>query len=256
MIEFEKTPMLKAYSIVTLCDWHVPYQDDRALNVAFEFCLTLQPAVIIVHEAHDFYSLSKFDKDPERKLMLQDEINEVGKRLFDLSRRCEDSRIILLKANHTDRLQKFLWSRAPELSKLDALRMEELLGLPDLGIEYKEFFIHKTPDPRGNFLFKHGDLVRQHSGYTAKGELDKEGMSGMSGHTHRLGAHYSRKRGGFYVWVEAGCLCDLNPGYIKGTANWQHGIGVVSYKETGHFIAEPVPIIDYELVWGDLLIKA
>lgn len=254
MIEFADVPHPSSYSIVTLCDWHVPYEDPKAIRVAFEFCRQIQPQTIVIHEAHDFYALSRFDKNPERKLQLQREIDIVKGYLSRLKSICPTSRIIVLRANHTDRLQKYLWTKAEELSGLDVMQLEELLGFKRLGIEYLDYYIHKAPDPRGHFLFKHGDIVRQHSAYTAKGELEREGMSGMSGHTHRLGAHYSRKRGGFFVWVEAGCLCDLNPGYLKGTANWQHGIGVVTYKESGHFIAEPVPIIDYELVWGDLLI--
>lgn len=254
MLEFE-SPVLGNHIIVTLCDWHVPYHDERALRVAFEFCRQVQPNTIIVHEAHDFYSLSRFDKDPERKLKLQEEIDIVEYYFACLRNICPDSKILLLEANHTTRLQKYLRSRAEELTGLRCLQLEELLGLKKYGIEYMESFIYRgTRDPRGHFLFKHGDIVRKHSAYTAKCELENEGMSGMSGHTHRLGVHYSRKRGGFYTWIESGCLCELDPGYIKGTANWQHGLGIVTYKSTGHFIAECVPIIDYELIWGDLLI--
>ena len=253
MLEFGEVRS-QSFTIVTLCDWHVPFHGPKAIHVAFEFCRQIQPQIIIVHEAHDFYSLSRFDKNPERRLQLQDEINTVKDYLGWLKEICPNSRIIVLRANHTDRLQKFLWSKAEELSNLECLQLEELLGFKQMGIDYLDYYIHKSGDPRGDYLFKHGDIVRQHSAYTAKGEMEREGMSGMSGHTHRLGTHYSRKRGGFYVWIEAGCLCDLNPGYIKGTANWQHGIGVVTYKETGHFISEPIPIIDYELVWGDMLI--
>lgn len=254
MLEIEEVGT-RSFTILTMCDWHVPYHSAKALAVAFEFARVLQPQVIVVHEAHDFYSLSKFAKDPGRALQLQEELDVVRDYLGWLREICPHAKILLLRANHTDRLQKYLWSQAVALSGLRALQLDELLGLKDMGIEYVNSYVHKdVPDAKAHILFKHGDLVSKHSGYTARAELDREGMSGVSGHTHRLSAHYSRKRGGSYVWIEAGCLCDLNPQYINGTANWQNGVCLVEYKPNGHFVASPIPIIDNELVWGDIRI--
>jgi len=107
-----------------------------------------------------------------------------------------------------------------------------------------------------HYLFKHGDLVRKFASYTAKGEFDKEGMSGASGHSHRLGQHYVRKRGGFYTWLESGCLCDLNPEYIEGTADWQQGLSLVTFREnSNHFTATLIPIVDREILWGDVSLR-
>jgi len=230
--------------VVSLTDWHVPFHDVTALNLALDFCEYVQPQIIVIHEAHDFYALSSFDKDPKRLSNLQEEIDTVTMYLGLLRRYCPKARIILLNSNHLDRLRRYLWKQAPALSSLRSLEIENLLELKQHKIEYMEDFEYK------GVLYKHGDVVRKFSGYTGKAEFEREGMSGVTGHTHRLCAYYSTKRSGKYVWVESGCLCDLNPEYIKGVANWQTGFSMVTYEKT-HYYAEAIPVVGGKIVWGN-----
>ncbi len=238
-------------TVVSLTDWHVPHEDERAVNCALNFCKAIQPDVIVMHEVHDFYDLSRFNQDPARKDTLQDELDGATKYLRRLRKFCPDSRLIMLESNHLDRLRRFLWTEGRPLSSLRALKLESLLELPELDIELREVWHHK------GVLFKHGNIVRRHSAYTAKGEFDKEGCAGVTGHTHRLGAFYTRKRGGSYVWIESGCLCDLDPEYISGVADWQHGLTLVNFERNGsQYFAEPVPIINGQLIYGGRVISA
>jgi len=162
-----------------------------------------------------------------------------------------NTRIIMVESNHDKRLQKYLNSQASELSVLDCLNLKELMGLDTFNIEYKKFFIFKK------VLFKHGNIVRQHSGYTARAEMLKEGTSGSSGHTHRLGSHYKTLRGGKYVWVEGGCLCDPKKAeYIEGTANWQQGVTGFDFpKGSKRFYPFIIPIIDSKAIFAKKLYK-
>jgi hypothetical protein len=96
-----------------------------------------------------------------------------------------------------------------------------------------------------DFLFKHGNLISKDAGMTARRELQSEGMSGASGHSHRLAQIYLRDRSGEYTWIESGCLCDLNPEWMDSTANWKHGLSIVSFKQDSDtYFATPIPIID------------
>ena len=96
-------------------------------------------------------------------------------------------------------------------------------------------------------MFKHGDIIRKWSSYTARGEQEKEGMSGASGHSHRLGQFYHTVRGGKYTWMECGMLCSTDQEYLEGRiADWQLGIGLVIFWGT-HYRAIPIPIIDYRI---------
>jgi hypothetical protein len=240
----------KKIKVVTLCDWHVPFQDDRVVNLEIKFCEKEQPEIIILHELHDFYEVSRFDKNPERKMNIQDEIDQVNVYLRKLRSSCPKSRMILLMSNHLDRLRKYLWREAPELQCLRSLDLKVLLELDKNKIEFKDIFIYKK------VLFKHGDIIRKFSSYTARGEFDKEGTSGCSGHTHRLGTYFVRLRGGFYVWVDSGCGCQLSADYIEGIANWQNGFSIFGFdRNSNHFYPTAVPIIDYRIDWGNLTFR-
>lgn len=236
----------KKDKVISLNDWHVPYHDPRVIELQLAFCKEEQPKIIVLHELHDFYAVSKYDKDPSRSIHLQDEIDTVNQYLKRLREYCPRSRLILINSNHLDRLRRYLWSRAPELNDLRALKIEKLLELDKLKIEFKEHFTYKK------VLFKHGNVVRKFSSYSAKGEFEKEGVSGCSGHTHRLGVYFHRVRGGDYVWLEAGCACKLDAEYVEGITNWQHGFAVFGFDKKGnHFYPTVVPIINYRLDWGD-----
>lgn len=245
----KSTPAIvsKRFNIVSLTDAHIPYHSEEAMKCAFEFCKNTKPDIIVFHEFNDMYTLSRFSKDPERAngSTLQAELNLVKEYLGTLREMCPESKILHLDSNHLRRLQKYLWSQAKELCGLDCLSIDSLLGLDEFNIEYMTNFIYKDI-----MIFKHGDIIRKYSSYTAKNELEREGMSGVSGHSHRIGQHYSTKRGGSYTWLESGCLCDLNPDYTEGCTNdWQHGIAIASFKgDTDHFFATTIPIIDGEIL--------
>jgi hypothetical protein len=232
--------------VVSLTDWHVPYEDPVVIQLEIDWCEAEQPEIIITHELHDFYELSKFDKDPARTHNLQDEIDKVNEYMAKLRKVCPKSRIILLNSNHLNRLKKYLWRVAPALNSLRSLKIETLLELKKYNIEYKDVFMFR------GVLFKHGDLVRKFSSYTAKGEFEKESVSGSSGHTHRLGAYFHTVRGGAHVWLESGCGCKLNPEYVTGIPNWQNGFSLFCFEPKGnHFYPTVIPIIDHQIFWGN-----
>lgn len=234
------------YRIARLCDMHVPFEDKIAVNAAFEFVTKIQPDEIDIDEWHDFYSVSRFSKDPDRIDSLQDELDVVFTYMGDLRKRCPNAKITMLKSNHTDRLQKYLWNNAPALSNLRCLELPILMRLDELKIGYADFVSR-----RGVNLSKHGNVIRKYSAYTAHWEFEREGMSGMSGHSHRLAKFRHSVRGGKYQWMECGCLCGLNPEYYDGIPDWQHGIGLLQYKgNTRHFSMSDLDVIDGEILWS------
>jgi len=89
--------------IANLPDWHIPYHDKRAINVAFNFVEETEPSIIIIHEVNDFYALSKFSKDPRRRLMMQDELDMSQEWRARLRNRFPLTRIIELDSNHNNK---------------------------------------------------------------------------------------------------------------------------------------------------------
>ena len=116
--------------IVTLCDLHVPFEDKDAVQVAFKFCKKMQPEIIVIHEWHDFYELSRFTKNPAMSTgyTLHDAREKVWVYYEQLRKYCPNSRIIELDANHAKRLQKYLQRNAHELCGLPEFRMENFMN--------------------------------------------------------------------------------------------------------------------------------
>lgn len=222
---------------IVLSDIHFPYHDDKALKAVYKF-LEQHPAdtIILNGDILDFYDVSSFDKDPDRINSLQGEINLAQKFFSKLRDLSFDSRIIFVKGNHEQRLERYL-KKHPELYSLDVLKLPNLLGLNEINIEYKD-----KGFKLGSLKIIHGDMVRKFSAYTARGELEKHDSSGISSHTHRGGAYYYRTPERYLAWFESFCLCDLNPEYID-EPNWQQGF-LYGYVEKDSFAVTPIPIVD------------
>lgn len=223
-------------------DIHAPYQDNQAMKCLISFAKWWKPDVVFVlGDTIDMYQVSRFEKDPERIFQLQDDIDTGKKILADISKACPDARKLFIPGNHEFRLQRFLWTRAAELSGLRVLQLEKLLGLEEMGYEYLK---NGRTEYRG-VIVKHGDIVRKYGAYTGRGEYESTGKTGVSGHTHRLAVYPHTNEAGDYMWMEAGCLCLLNPSYMMGKVpNWQQGFGIGFFKEgSKRFHMERIPII-------------
>jgi hypothetical protein len=193
--------------------------------------------IYILGDLVDFCQISQFVNDPARITYIQDDINKAIKFLGALPASCE---IIYIGGNHEQRLIKWLWKH-PEVSSLDALTFENLLHLDELDIEYRDA---STPTTHHNFVVEHGDMCRTQSAYTARAMLDKRGLSGISGHTHRMGSHYLHNLSGDFVWYENGCLCDLDPKYTY-KPNWNNGFSIGYFKQSSkRFNIEQIPIVN------------
>lgn len=222
---------------VVLSDIHFPYHDDKALKAVYKF-LEQHPinTIILNGDILDFYDVSSFDKDPDRINSLQKEIDMAQKFFKKLRSLVPKARIVFVKGNHEDRIERYL-KKHPELYSLNALKLPNLLNLDNYIIEYKD-----KGFKLGSLKIIHGDMVRKFSGYTARGELEKHDSSGISSHTHRGGVYYYRTPERYLAWFESFCLCGLNPEYIN-EPNWQQGF-LYGYIEKDSFAVTPIPIID------------
>lgn len=246
-------------------DTHFPNHDPKALAIVGQIAADLKPHVLVhMGDLLDCYLLSRFDKNPERMETLQDEINMARQHLAQMRLLTPDSQFILLEGNHEDRLRRTLWNlegTAKALTSLTNFRKSltwfSLLGLDEIGVTFapydgtqsKHKFLPK-------WILKHGTIIRKFSGYTARGEMEKYGRSGASGHTHRLGAHFHQDHNGNHCWVETGCTCLLNPEYMVDP-DWQQGCVVLTFEPTtGAFQAEPIYIHNGLAVWRGRVYRA
>lgn len=240
-------------------DTHVPFEDKRATSVVQKVSMDYGPDIIAhMGDLLDCYSLSRYDKNPDRKETLQDEIDMARNHLAQLRDLHPNARIVYLEGNHEDRLRRLLWNLegpAAVLAQLTAFKKyitwPELLGLRSLHIEFIPYAEQSRKQILPKFILKHGTVVRARSAYTANGEWSKYGRSGASGHTHRLGAFFHRDHNGNHGWVETGCTCRLDPEYTVDP-DWQQGAVAITFDtKTGAPNFQPIYVHNGSTVWRE-----
>jgi len=224
---------------VVISDVHIPFQDKTVCRMALNFISEHRPAAIhLLGDISDFYSISRFVKDPSRKEDLQDDLDQTKVFLAEVRDAAPSARLIYSEGNHEFRLRKYLASEAKALALLRDLRLEHLLSFDQLRIRFQP---HDQPYRIGSLLFTHGSLIRKWSGDSARAHYEKYGTCVIHGHTHRLGAFYHRDVNDIHAGWENGCLCSLNPDYATAP-DWQHGWSVV-WTYGDYFHVEQIAIV-------------
>lgn len=235
---------IETHRDLVLSDWHVPFHDRWGMDLTLKVISIVKPTrIVIAGDALDFWGLSVFDKNPERA---KDGGLQVELDIFDKVVRTiiaavpTGCKMDYLPGNHEDRLRRFIWKN-PALYGLRALSLNNLLNLDALGIEYHE---DECELLSGQLVVKHGRYVSAHSAASSKRELENEkhAISTITGHVHRLGAFYARTRRGQVAGWENGCLCSLEPEYIK-RPNWQHGFTLVTHGGGDAFCAQQIILL-------------
>ena len=237
---------IEGFRFVNLPDAHGMYADWNAVEAALAFVRYYRPELVcLLGDNVDFEGLSRFEKPAESVYSIGTDIDACQKLMRLVRESAPSARIIYLRGNHEARLERYLWKHpeAAQLMKLNGADVPRLVGLADHNIEWFESGHFQANE---SLMFKHGNAVRSRSAYSAMAELEKNGISGASGHTHRLGMHYKTDRRGARVWAESGCLCQLDPQYAEGqTMDWQQGLSFGSASLTGgSFTLHTAPIVN------------
>jgi hypothetical protein len=247
----------KCWSAVVFTDTHVPYHDQAALEVVYGLIRDVQPRVIVhLGDLLDCYAISRYTKDRSHVLNTQDEIDGARTILHHVSQIAPEAEKVYLEGNHEARLDELLNTlpgTTKELMQLRDIRQAatwpSLLGLGEIGWDFVPVKgqAHRSILPR--LITKHGNVVRKWSGQSGKGEWEKYGRSGLSGHVHRVGQFYTQDANGAHVWTECGCTCQLKPEYVEDP-NWAHACVLVHFTPDGsRFSVEPVYIQDGRALW-------
>lgn len=230
-------------------DFHFPYQDDAAIASFINLVQRLQPDRVVLNgDIADFFSLSRFNTAQARIDDLQEEIDQANEFRANVREAAPNAVIDETEGNHDNRVTTYVEKNARSLASLRALSPANLFRYEELEINWHPgcgFLL------RDSFLVKHGTIVRGEAGATAKAELLLAGISGISGHTHRL----SRYRKNGYVqreWLEQGCLCRLDPDYVAGgLPNWTQGCAVGEFSTRSQsFVLHEVPFVNGKLRFG------
>jgi hypothetical protein len=249
-------PTAKADTSITLIagDFHFgqdtnsPECEDILISVVKD----LQPGTIVLNgDLPDLMAVSRFPKDYRTHSSLTVEKRQMHQFFHRLMEASPKSTLIETNANHSGNGIESRWSRY--LSE----RIPEIMDDPECQekFSYQSIFYPKwlkidlvdiyTVCP--GLVALHGDIVRSHGAYSARGMLEKWRVSLIHGHTHRFGQHGYRvpavagkREHQMRAW-EGGCCCRLTVPYAAMT-NWQQGFSIVRHDEEGLFGVEQVLI--------------
>jgi len=244
---------------IVLGDTHFGMQDTPTLEIFYEVLAELKPNTVILNgDTVDLMALSKYPKDVRYSVELIDErkaYHSFCGNVRDIIG--PDAKLLETDANHSGNGVEGRWWRY--LSE----RLGPVASLPEVlkHLTYNEIFIPDFANVElveqvelcnGNLFVMHGDIVRKHGGYSARGMLDKWYASIIMNHTHRFGVTAQRipalgRRPERTITVyENACACDLTPCYASAP-NWQNGFSIVT-MDGDNFGVEPVIVSDKKAV--------
>jgi hypothetical protein len=207
-------------------DTHFPYHDENAIETMFQYAEGKDYDFILMNgDILDMYEISDFDKKPGISKLL-DEIAMTKQFLAEVKRIFPKSKIIFKSANHEQRLEKYICRRAPELYGLEAIRLENILGLFDSGISYIEA---DTYIDLSGLSILHGSEIKFSGGRNpAQGLYNATGVTALCSHFHRTSSHSATRLGRItdMAW-SIGCLCQLSPEYARSN---QWNLGFCEYE--------------------------
>jgi len=231
--------------VVFTPDWHIPFQDQEALDKFFNLLQDYQPDELVL--GGNINDCSSFSHHPKKRdvAILFKTARDERKHWLAIAGRL---RAILPKTKityigsvcHEGWIE--MWATQSDILVDDpGYKIENFYHLSDFGIEFVEDEYLKN-----GFTFTHGTCCRSESSASAKQELIYHGTNGASGHTHRLGSFYKSSRSKPLVWFESGCMCRREAWYrLKGKMrymDWQQGFLSLVFNDD-MFAGQLVPVL-------------
>lgn len=252
--------MAKKYkTYVVLNDIHIPKHNKKAVFSALKAINLIKPDGVVLNgdimdcgtfSRHDIYSPPKChwtdSQFYEASMSEYEETNAFLDRLFAVSPKSEK---IFLYGNHEMWVKDFI-SKSPEIRK-NRFSLEDRLFLKERG-----FTIYSYND-----FIQLGKLKVTHGIYTCQNHARKHlveiGSSILYGHLHNLevASKTTPDKISHMAWAN-GCLCDLNPEYLRNRPqNWNHGFAIVYVWPNREFQVDLIRIQNGRcVVWGKELV--
>lgn len=244
--------------MVVAGDFQLPFVDRKLLHLFYKFLRYFKPDTFVINgDFVDCTDISDFSKNPKIRRPIHEEFAMAREILAEFRKILPKAEIWLLEGNHEFRMQKYLQTRAPEITQLKGMTIPEQLDLDKFNIKWvgtaeeasRWNGVHKQ---FGQLYIGHFNKVSAHSAQTAKALVDKYGVSILQNHTHRSGIYHKRLLDGRQiVGVENFCMCQLKLPY-DANPNWQSGWSVVYFKEggSGRFHIYPIHVLGYKFIFG------
>lgn len=248
-----------------------PFHDVRAINIAHQITGIERPDQrIYAGDFMDLATLSRFEQEPAFAGCMQRSF-DYGNELLAVDREyAPKSELILVEGNHDRRMQRFATENAPDIMHLrkansqeewPALSVPGLLGVSDMDVRYIDAYPAGMWWINDKLRVVHGNKVNS-KGSTAQRYADEmPHISTVFGHTHRQEilrrTTFDRAGKITSAYINPGCMCRVDGAVpsVKGAVgvngdsaiaweDWQQGLVIIRYKESGEFRAELIEIND------------
>lgn len=233
-----------ARKVVVIGDVHIPFHDEIALRLALRVIKLVKPDYVVLNgDIVDFFGISRFTKNPARALEFHNEISIARDVIHRIRDAAQGATWIYIEGNHEARMKDYIYRRAPELSLLGEVGVQNLLKLNDLGIiwlEHSEIprqvaesvipqVVVEMQDERRSIYIMHGDTFRGSplAVYPARQMFLRTLRNTVVSHWHRSDQYIQRDYEGIEwgCWVIP-CLCLPRPHYDAGRVFGQ-GVGLI-----------------------------
>lgn len=221
-----------------LSDVHVPYHDEVAVRAAVDHLGEAGVSAVLLNgDICDFYSISRWDKDPSKR-DFTGELTACREFMAWIREQFPKIPIVLKAGNHEERFNHYIFQHAPELSKDRLGSLPAWLHLEQNQIDYvddqRPVMVGKLPVLHGHELPK--GLAAPVN--VARGAFLRTLSSVLVGHSHRSSGHAESDmwHNETFCW-STGCLCDLTPEYAR-INRWNHGAAIVTVEDGGEFSVE------------------
>lgn len=252
-----------------------PTHDESAIKIVLDLIRYVEPNVVIcVGDNLDLPEMGKYLTTPAYQKTTQAAIDRASLLCAELRDAAPYAKISWLAGNHEERMPKYLLNNAVAAYGLrkgnmpqswPVLTVPYLCRMDDYKVEYRPGYPASDYWINEKLRIIHGDRVKS-SGSTAHIYLNNEKTSVIYGHIHRIETAF-KTREDFdgprtIMAASPGCLAridgvvpstksgvDLDGRPIVRYENWQQGIGIVTYEDSGDhkFSYEVVPIYNG---WG------
>jgi predicted phosphodiesterase len=231
---------VKTYLVIP--DIHVPYHSVKAIKLITKIIKELNPdGLISLGDAIDAFQISTYSKDPARRNLLVDDIDEYKIILNDWSKHLKSGAVIhLLCGNHEQRLSRYISTNCRDLHGLvpDWPTLLKLKERNALGRHKWHWHSYTKWDSCriGDVVLHHGFYFNQHAPATA---LQKYKTSIIFGHTHRLGVVYD---GEHYAAMLGHVSDEAETAHNPTRTGWTQAVGILYVENSGRTTFDILPL--------------
>ena len=229
--------------LVLLADTHIPFHIH--LDPVFEFIKDFKPdKIILVGDMHDWTAVSHWTAENSRHLdggIIQENYDELKKELLNPLKKIKGkAEMIYILGNHEDWL-----IQATNESPNGRGYWEIEKNIDCLEYDMKLVAVNKVYRVNSKLYITHGPYTNE---FHAKKMVNTYHTTILYGHVHDIQSHTIVSAvdvDEFYNGQSIGCLCHLNPHYMKNRPNrWVNGFCFVYVDDkTGYFNHYPVFIV-------------